>query len=515
MVQKIPHNEISLLSKTALDFIYKSEKIREFISETAKIENFKKVITKRNETNRVLLVQELNKQNSNSHPSCKKNIELLLDKNTYTVTTGHQICLFTGPLYSIYKIISTINLAKKLAENYPDKNFVPVFWMATEDHDFEEINHIHLFDKTLTWQSTQRGPVGRFTTNEMHSFLAELKENIGSDLALEAIRLYETSATLAQAHNELINHLFGEYGMVILDADSKELKREMVPIFKDEILNKRTHIEVENQSRKLVDKGYKKQVTPREINLFYQKNGLRERIVFEDNTYKVLNTEIEFSESKIIEELERNPERFSPNVVMRPMYQEKILPNLAYIGGPGELAYWLQLKSSFEMHNLDFPILVLRNSALLIKNNIKKKIEELPFSIKEYFEDKDKLINNYINKVSEVDFNDEILEIEKIFELTKEKASEIDTTLERTVIAELKRAQNSFNKIQKKVIKAEKTNHSIAINRIEAVKEALFPNSSFQERYCNILEFYEENLLKKLIANLISLEDNLTLIELN
>ena len=160
-------------------------------------------------------------------------------------------------------------------------------------------------------------------------------------------------------------------------------------------------------------------------------------------------------------------------------------------------------------------MLVLRNSALLIKSNIKRKIDELPFELKDYFQDKNALIKRYINKVSEIDFKEEITEIEKIFDLTKEKAGEIDFTLEKTVVAELKRAQNSFNKIQRKAIKAEKNNHSIAVNRIEAIKEAFFPSNSFQERHNNILECHEEDLIKKLISNLTSLEDKLTLIELN
>ncbi len=514
MIHKIPFNKIPLLSQTALDFLYKPEKISEFIEEISVIENFEKVIANRKDVNRNVLVDELKKQNSNSHKNSKKNIELLLDNNTFTVTTGHQVCLFTGPLYSIYKIISTLNLAKKLKENYPDKNFVPVFWMATEDHDFEEINHIHLFGKTHIWETSQKGPVGRFSTKEMQPFLSELKEIIGSDLSKEAIGYYENSTTIAEAHNKLINHLFGEFGVVVLDADSKELKKEMIPVFKNELLNQQTFEVVEKQSEKLVSKGYKKQVTPREINLFYQEKGLRERIVFEDEQYKVLNTKLEFSETEILAKLTNYPEKFSPNVVMRPIYQEKILPNLAYIGGPGELAYWLQLKSGFELHNIDFPMLILRNSALLIKSNIKRKIDDLPFELFDYFQDNDELIKRYIDKVSEVDFEEEITEIEKIFELTKEKVGEIDFTLEKTVVAELKRAQNSFNKIQKKVVKAEKTNHSIALNRIEAVKDAFFPSNSFQERYDNILEYHEEYLIKNLINNLKSLEDNLTLMEL-
>jgi uncharacterized protein YllA (UPF0747 family) len=199
---------------------------------------------------------------------------------------------------------------------------------------------------------------------------------------------------------------------------------------------------------------------------------------------------------------------------MRPMYEEKILPNLAYIGGPGEIAYWLQLKDGFTANNIDFPILVLRNSVLLVEEKTKRKINKLPFEINDYFKNEDDLINLYINEVSEISFEDEIKSIEEIFTLTKEKVVVVDFSLERTVIAELKRAQNSINKIKKKVTKAEKNNNSIAVNQIKSIKKSFFPKGSFQERRKNILEFYEPELIKKLINNLIILEDSITLMEL-
>ena len=514
MIHKLAFNKIPLLSEAALDFLYRPEKIREFITNTPTSENFSKAINERKEVNRKILVEELQKQNLNSHPNSKKNIELLAHKNTFTVTTGHQICLFTGPLYSIYKIVSTINLAKKLTEENSNIHVIPVFWMATEDHDFEEINHVNLRGKKVTWNTNQKGPVGRFNTEDITTFLEKITAEIGSDLAKEIAAFYTSSKNLAEAHNKLINHLFGEYGIVVLDADSKNLKNEMAEIFASELLKNNTFEAIEVTSEKLVKQGYKKQVTPREINLFYQEKGLRERIVLEGETYSVLNTSLTFSKEKILEELKNNPEKFSPNVVMRPMYQEKILPNLAYIGGPGELAYWLQLKTAFEINGVPFPILVLRNMGLLIKENISRKIEKLPFALKDYFENEHELEKQYINKMSEISFEDEIQKIEQIFEITKEKASQVDFSLERSVIAELKKAQNSFNKIEKKVTRAEKKNHQIALNQIKSIKNSFFPEGTFQERQSNILEFYNEGIIKNFMDNLKSLEDNLTLIDI-
>jgi len=386
--------------------------------------------------------------------------------------------------------------------------------MATEDHDFEEINHVHLFDKKITWDTNQKGPVGRFSTQDISPFLDAINETISSEFAKIISDFYFNSSNLADAHRKMVDFIFGEYGIVIIDADSKELKREMIPVFKNELLNPKTFEAVEELSEKLIEKGYKKQVNPREINLFYQENGLRERIIRSGNGFEVVNTDISFAEDEILNELENFPEKFSPNVVMRPMYEEKILPNLAYIGGPGEIAYWLQLKDGFTVNGIDFPILVLRNSVLLIEEKTKRKISKLPFEINDYFKNEDELINSYINKVSEISFEEEIKSIEKIFEITKEKAVEVDFSLERTVIAELKRAQNSINKIKKKVTKAEKNNNSVAVNQIKSIKNSFFPAGSFQERRKNIVEFYEPDLIKFLIDNLIILEDNITLMQL-
>jgi len=512
-MKKIGLNKIPLLSKIANDYLFNSESFSEFISATPDLSSFESRIKTRQSINRDVLVEELLIQNKKAPKKAINNIELLRKETTFTVTTGHQICLFTGPLYSIYKIISTLNLTKSLKQKYPEHDFVPVFWMATEDHDFEEINHVNIFDKKITWNTNQSGPVGRFSTTDMIPFLEEIEETIGSELTRTLINFYKSSSNLAIAHNKMINHLFGEEGVVVIDADSEKLKREMISIFKNELTKQNTFEKVEEQSEKLLTKGFGKQVTPREINLFYQKDGLRERITEEDKSYQILNTELVFTQEEILEELDKHPERFSPNVVMRPIYQEKILPNLAYIGGPGELAYWFQLKSAFEVNSIDFPILVLRNMALIVKENISKKINQLPFMLEDYFRPQFELENDYIKQVSEISFEDEIANLEEVFAITKEKAVEVDFSLERTVIAELKRAQNSINKIKKKVTKAEKKKHEVAINRIDSIKEAFFPGGTFQERKLNILEFYQPDLIKNLIQDLNSLEDNLTLLE--
>lgn len=507
---KIPFSISNHLSPLVLDYLNEKKELKEFYSFSPKIESFNEAILNHKATNRNILVEELLKQNTGASDSIIKNIKLLNEENTFTVTTGHQICLFTGPLYFIYKIISTINLTKELKQKYPNYNFVPVYWMATEDHDFEEINHINLFGNKISWQTNQAGAVGRFSLNDISTFIEEVESKFSTPTTLlnTIVSHYKNATNLAQATRNLVNDLFKNEGLVTIDADSKELKRLAVPIFKEELLNQTSHKLISGTNKKLEDLGLKTQITPREINLFYLTDNLRERIEFSDNKYQVLNTNISFSQEEILNELNNFPERFSPNVALRPVYQELILPNLANIGGPGETAYWLQLKNSFNHFGVDFPILVLRNSVLLINKNIDKKINKLNLSYSDIFTDEQELIKDYIKEVSDVTFEDEIKELEKVFELAKEKAIKIDFSLEKTVIAELTKAQNSINMIQGKTIKAEKRNNEVAVNQITSIKENLFPNNSFQERVDNILNFNDENLIENLIKNITPLDNN-------
>jgi bacillithiol biosynthesis cysteine-adding enzyme BshC len=517
MPTKIPFSVSNHLSPLVLDYLNEKNELKELYNLPQKLESFEEAINKHHFTNRTILVAELLKQNKVASDNIINNIKLLENDNTFTVTTGHQICLFTGPLYFIYKIISTINLAKELKSKYPAYNFVPVYWMATEDHDFEEINHIHLFGKKITWETEQTGAVGRFKLTGIEDFIEKVKAKFSTptDLLNKFISHYENASNLTEATRNLVNDLFKNEGLVTVDADNKELKKLATPIFKDELLNSTSHDLINDTSKKIEALGNKTQVTPREINLFYLKENIRERLEYKNDKFEVLNTEISFTKDEILNELNENPERFSPNVALRPLYQELILPNLANIGGPGETAYWLQLKSSFNHFKVSFPILVLRNSVLLINKNINKKIDKLNLSFSDVFTDEHELIKDYIKEVSDVTFDNEINEIEKVFELAKDKATKIDFSLEKTVIAELTKAQNAINMIQGKTIKAEKRNNEIAVNQIISIKETLFPNNSFQERVDNILNHNSETLIEDLLANIVPFDNNVLVLNLN
>lgn len=501
MTKFFDYKSTGFYTKLILDYLEEKDNLKSFYNNSFSIKGFEKQLTQKqfSNTNRKTLNQLLlNQYSSLSITSqLESNINLLLKEHTYTVTTGHQLNLLTGPLYFFYKIISTINLANELKNNFPDKNFVPVFWMATEDHDFEEINHFNLFDKKHVINSNQTGAVGRMNLEGIDAVFNQLEETLKGRTGLEKIvaqlkAAYREENTFTQAIREFVNQLFGKYGLVIIDGDDSQLKRLFTNDIKKELLTQSNAPLVNKTSNLLTDKGYHKQVNPREINLFYLKGNIRERIVLENNNYKVLNTDIEFSQTEILNELDNHPERFSPNVVLRPLYQEVVLPNLAYIGGGGELAYWLQLKQMFDANNITFPILGLRNSVLIVDPASARKIGKLKLGVSQFFKPVDTIIKNYIKEGADIilDLKAEEKCIEEVFEDIVEKAGKIDVALQPMIKAELQKSLKSIKNIETRLIKAEKQKEDVAVNQIKSIHKKLFPSNSLQERQENFLYAY-------------------------
>jgi bacillithiol biosynthesis cysteine-adding enzyme BshC len=394
--------------------------------------------------------------------------------------------------------------------------------MATEDHDFEEINYFNFKGKKIAWEQENGGAVGRLTTqgfNKVYDEFSKLLGNGTNAIELKAIfkSAYLESENLTAATRYIVNKLFGKYGLVIVDGDDKKLKKLFVPTVKDELVHNTSFKQVSLTSEKL-SKHYKIQVNPREINLFYLKNNIRERIIFEDKVYKINNTTIVFSEVEILAEASKYPERFSPNVIMRPVYQETILPNLCYIGGGGELAYWFQLKDYFEEIKVPFPILLLRNSALLISEKQTVKLGKLNISLRELFFNQNELINNKVKEISaiNIDFSQQKNFLQQQFEALKKLALLTDESFIGAVNAQEKKQLNGLSNLEKRLLKAQKRKLYDMVERIKMLQNELFPNQSLEERTKNFSEFYIElgsNLIPLLLAALDPLHLEFTVIE--
>ncbi len=491
---KISFADTQQFSELFLDYIQQKETLRDFYHLPPEITSFSKQLALKQEfpqSRREVLVEVLNKQYEDiAHPPTDQ-IQKLQNKNTFTVTTGHQLNILTGPLYFVYKIVSVINLAKKLEATYPEYNFVPVYWMATEDHDFEEIRKIVLFGRDFTWEHPEpKGAVGRMELQGV----TEMMEQIG-EVPTFIKEAYQQNDNLANATRQLVNYLFCKEGLVIIDADNQALKAGFVDVIKDD-LTQHTAKKLADEGTNALEKlGYKSQVFPRDINFFYLVDGLRERIEKNEKIYEVLNTDITFTEQAILEKVEQAPECFSPNVALRPVYQEMILPNLAYIGGPAEVAYWLQLKGVFDHYKVPFPILLPRNFAMVLNKSNGKKFNKLGLSHQDLFKHEHELRANFVESNAEVnlELDQEITALEKVFEGILGKAVTIDPSLKGYIGAETQRMIKQIENIRKRLKKAEENKQETEVKQLVNLKEKLFPNDAPQERVENFMSFYLNN----------------------
>ncbi|MEZ4811440.1 MAG: bacillithiol biosynthesis cysteine-adding enzyme BshC [Allomuricauda sp.] len=519
-VDCIPFRETGYFSKLICDYLDQRSELKPFFNRFPKIENFKDQIAEKKGNypvaNRKVLVEALHGQYKGFllSKSTQNNIDSLHQKGTFTVVTGHQLNLFTGPLYFLYKIVSTINLTKQLKKEYPEYNFVPVYWMATEDHDFDEINYFSFYGKKVQWSKDASGAVGKLDTKGLDSVLNVFSSHLGNtDHAEELKSLFKQAylehSTLAGATRYLANALFGKFGLVIIDGDDKELKKMLVPYAKKDLFEHIPYAKVSHSIEALsaVSTDYTIQVNPREINYFYLQEGIRERIVMKDGKFHVVNTKLNFTAETLEAELEAHPERFSPNVIARPLYQEVILPNLCYIGGGGELAYWMELKSYFEAMGVAFPILLLRNSALIITEKQIDKVKRLGLEVSDLFLKQQDLINRKIKEISSIaiDFSPQKKYLEEQFQQLYKLAEETDKSFLGAVKAQEVKQKKGLDALEKRLLKAQKRKLKDHVDRITTIQNELFPKNSLQERELNFSELY----LDKGSATIQFLMDNL------
>jgi len=525
--QYIPYSETGKFTKIVIDYINNAPALRDFYEHPVNIEGIRSAISERKKftTNRQLLFDQFTDQYKtfNGCEAVKINIHALLSENTFTVCTAHQPNIFTGHLYFVYKILHTIRLADSLKKEMPEYNFVPVFFMGSEDADFEELNHIVIDGEKYTWETKQTGAVGRMKVdNNLLQLIQKIAgrlsvEKYGNDIIDLLKKCFTKDATIEEATFLFVHDLFKEFGLLVLLPDNPAFKKEMLSIFEEDIFNHTSSIIVEETSKKL-SKHYKAQAYPREINLFYLKDNLRNRIVAVDDHFVVHDTQIVFSKEEMKKELNEHPERFSPNVILRGLFQEIILPDVAWIGGGGELAYWLQLKDLFKKYQVPYPVLIVRNSFLIIDKKYHSLLKKLNLFTTELFKGKENLLSEIVNKESSLTLNltDEKKEFENIYYQMKELVKRIDATLEEHVTALEKKQMKKLTALEKKMFRAEKRKFTVQKNQLNKIFSSLFPNDGLQERTENFMLFYSKwgvAFFKILYNNSLSLEQKFCIIE--
>ncbi len=501
-LEKLPFAETGVLSPTVLEYIRKGSQLSALIEFEDTIEGFNQIIKKNptfrgnREKLRNVLIDQYKASKIGLNDKVSENIKSLTSLNTFTVTTGHQLNILSGPLYVFYKLVSTINLAEQLRLKFPSHNFIPIYWMASEDHDIEEINHINLFGKRPAFETLYAGPSGKLLISETTKAINEIVELLGQSTHAEELKKviqesYLGTTNLSDATRKWVNYFFEKYGLVILDANERTFKESFAPIIKKELLQSFIKQETE-KAIKILKNNFHIQVNPREINLFYLHNNLRNRIVKVGNHFEVLNSTIRFTEEEIEAEVVSYPEKFSPNVLLRPLYQQWILPNIANIGGPAELEYWLELKPAFDATHIQMPILMLRNSALIIDKTINTKWNKFGFTTNDFFLDENELAKKHLSSGKLKDFDTLLFQNKIISEFDKliEQVSNIDITLKASFESEKHKLLNSLKSLEEKVIRTVKKKEETELNQIYKIKEKLFPQKKLQERIDSVLPYY-------------------------
>jgi bacillithiol biosynthesis cysteine-adding enzyme BshC len=502
-IDRIPFAEVPQFSSRDVAYATGKSDLKPFFKYPVTIDAFADVMRDKaaDKTDRKLLVTELLAQYEGlkDADTARTQVQRLLDGNAWTVITAHQPSLFTGPLYFIHKICSAINLARQLNEKYTDSHIVPVFIVGGEDHDFEEINHARINGQMVSWRGEAGGSVSAMSTKTLGPAIAALKEVIGGEFTPDDVfhrleKAYTKNKTYGEATVAFVHDLFKHTELVVANPSRTPLKAAFIPYMEREIFEQVSQPLIEKAQAEITAAGYSSQAHARDINLFHLSPGRRDRIVFQDGHYGVLDTDHLFTPDEFLAELHAHPERFSPNVVMRPIFQELIFPNLAYIGGGGELAYWLERKEQFAAFGLNFPMLIRRNSVLWIDGKSQKRLDKISLDYRELFREPDLVIRDYVAKhtKNELSLDPELGKLTDLFSSIAQKALAIDPTLEKAALAEHTRQQKIVAQFASRLRRIEKTKFDDAVTTIREMKDKLFPKNGLQERTDNFLNIYLE-----------------------
>lgn len=423
------------------------------------------------------------------------NLKRLAQSDSFTITTGHQLVLFGGPMFTTYKVLTIIKLAKQLEEK--GINVVPIFWIHGEDHDFEEINHFYQdFGQKVNYQGDFQTEVG------VHVLDKSIEELRPEALPAQLTKGYAEGVQMKDAYRAFFHELFKDYGLLMLDATDKRLKAVFADVMKQELLEQVAHDAVSATSKQLDIAGYAQQINAREINLFYLDQHGRNRIVQTGDYFELVDRELSFTKEEILSLLEESPEKFSPNVSMRPLYQEMILPNLAYVGGWGELSYWLQLKGLFEKVGVNFPLLLPRMSATLFTKAVANDWQNLGFALEEIKEPLHVLNEKYLPRVWDSStfesYEKKILDL--LDEMKDYVHEDVSPTLSRSSDALTAKTRKFLVNLHQKAGKIKRQKHNQPFSEIKALKQQVEPPRMVQERILSLSSFGREIAVDELIA---------------
>ncbi|WP_243289977.1 bacillithiol biosynthesis cysteine-adding enzyme BshC [Bacillus sp. FJAT-47783] len=441
---------------------------------------------------------------------CEKtlqNIEKLKDPKSVAVVGGQQAGLLTGPLYTIHKVLSIIALAKK-QEMKVGAPVVPVFWIAGEDHDFEEINHVYVLKnekvvkKPIRQPSYQKQMVSdlRLDHEKCIMWTEEILKAYGESEHTNYLRDQLTacihrSNTYVEFFEELIMSLFKDEGIILVNSASKELRQIESRYFKQIFYhNKEIYDAVLKQQQFLREQSFQPliEMQPNSTNLFIHVDEERFMLVQNEEGHFVIKDRNEaFTYEQILALLAKTPHHFSNNVVTRPLMQEMLLPTLAFIAGPGEIAYWAELKEAFHTCHLLMPPIVPRLNMTILERHIESDLKDLNITVEDVFKTGVKqLRKNWLNERETIQFEPLVekskIEMEHIHQLLREKALEVDRSLSPLLEKNANFIEKQLDFLHHAVQKKIKEKHEVNLKKFQRIEHSLIPNGAPQERIWNV-----------------------------
>lgn len=514
-----------------LDYLYEFENVAEFYeNDFRNKENYLKIFKNISE-NKGQIPSEVSdiifRQYLNLNPSqiTQENIKKLSDKKTLAIVTGQQLGILGGPLYTFYKIITAIKLSQFLSERYNDYNFVPVFWLEADDHDFNEVRNVKVIDQSNDLQTIGykeeieedelRQSVG---TIDLDSSINDFFEKLNSVLLQTDFKtanidklknIYKEGRSFKDAFRDIIFNYFDEQGLVIFDPQDTEVKKILKPVFKKEITDFRAHTEKLVLVSATLEELYHAQVKVKPVNLFLLVDGGRYSIEPVENEYRLKRKRKSFTQDQLLELLENEPERFSPNVLLRPICQDYLFPTAFYVGGPSEISYFAQIKPLYELYNIPQPVIYPRSSATILEKSISNSLEKYSVLVNDIFIDVENVKKKIINSIEESSV-DEMFEgiteqIDASFDQLKEKLIDLDKTIADSSNRYRDKILNNLNDLKSKAEKAQQKKYEVTLRQIDRAAVHLFPNSNLQEREINYIYFsnkYGEEVLKQIFEQL-------------
>lgn len=502
-------------SSLFLDYVNDFPKLQDFYNGNFRSDNdWKSVIQKVIERplDRSSIAQILTNQNRNFHCGVRTlaNIDSLLNDNTVAVVTGQQVGLFTGPLYTIYKTLTALKLVEKLSKRFPEYNFVPIFWLEGEDHDYEEVNSINLINAgndvaTFEYQLGGNKPeknLGAVGTLEFNETIDSLFQNIEQALVqtefkpkvLELFKTaYQKGMTFNRAFVHLMNVLLEDSGLVFLDPHDKEIKKLLAPLFKRELAETPKFCQCVIDQSAGIEKNYHAQIKPKSLNLFLFHNEGRFLLEPKPDGYGLKGTRQHLTKEQVQDYVTNSPELFSPNVVLRPLCQDWLLPTVAYVAGPSEVAYFGQLKSLYQEVQIPMPIIYPRASITIVEEKVEKVLNRFSLPLTEFFRDIEIIKEKVASQISDVNleelFGGTLATLHETLDAMQPAFQSIDPTLLGALENANKKIISSIEGLKEKTVAAQKRQHEVSLRQIDKTANHVFPLTNFQERELNVLYF--------------------------